>query len=243
MSRDDRNDPPRGGDARGDFQRSVERLEKAVQGFVAATNEHVTNRAAEFVDDTAERLERELRDRRGSRSESRLGTGAGSRSSERDDDSRYESRRSRRHRRRQERWRERGAGSPGYRTSKLYRDVRRQRVAGVCAGIARYFGVEVWVVRGMAITGLIFMPSVVIPAYVIASWVLPKAPNGEAAPEGGREDHTSPAPELGTRLSPRRSLRGVQAEFDQLELKLRRMESHVTSGQFELQRELKRIDV
>ena len=29
----------------------------------------------------------------------------------------------------------------------------------------------------------------------------------------------------------------------ELELKLRRMESHVTSGQFELQRELKRIDV
>jgi hypothetical protein len=40
----------------------------------------------------------------------------------------------------------------------------------------------------------------------------------------------------------RRSLRGVQADLDQLELKLRRMESHVTSGQFELHRELKRID-
>ena len=237
MSSDTGNDRPRDrDDSRRDFERSVERLEKAVQGFVSATNEHVTNRAAEFVDDTAARLERELRDRRGTR-ESDAGA-----------DSRYDSRRARKRRRRQERWRDRaanGPGSPGYRTSRIYLDKRRQKVAGVCAGIARYFGVEVWVVRGMAITGLIFMPSVVIPAYLIASFVLPKAPNGEttaAASDATQADHTSPAPELGSQLSPRRSLRGVQAELDQLELKLRRMESHVTSGQFELQRELKRID-
>jgi phage shock protein C len=237
-----RDDRPRDDerDTRREFQRSVDRLEKAVQGFVSATNDHVTNKAAEFVDDTAARLERELRDRRGSRS------------TQTDDAPSYDSRRSRRDQRRrerwqrrQERWRDRSAGSPGYRTSTLYLDKRRQRVSGVCAGIARYFGVEVWVVRGMAITGLIFMPSVVIPAYIIAALVLPKAPNGETTTDerGGREDHSSPAPELGVRLSPRRSLHGVQADLDQLELKLRRMESHVTSGQFELQRELKRIDV
>lgn len=235
MSSGDRTDASRDDarNSRGDFQRSVERLEKAVQGFVSAANDQVSSRAAGFIDDTAERLERELRDRRGTRS------------AEPDDDSRYESRRSRRHRRRSERSRERAtaAGSPGYQTSKLYRDTRRQKVSGVCAGIARYFGVEVWVVRGMAITGLIFMPSVVIPAYIIASIVLPKAPNGESTPSITPADHTSPAPELGARLSPRGSLRSVQTNLDQIELKLRRMESHVTSGQFELQRELKRIDV
>jgi phage shock protein C len=241
VSSDDRSDFPHD-DARNEFQRSVERLEKAVQGFVSATNEHVTNRAAEFVDDTAERLERELRNRRGQRD---------------DDRERYESKRSRRERHCEARWEQRSrrrearwqaaAGTPGYRTARLYQDKRRQKIAGVCAGLARYFGVEVWVVRGMAITGLIFMPSVVIPAYIIASFVLPKAPDGEAAHddpavEKSRSDHSSPVPELGAQLSPRRSLRGVQADLDQLELKLRRMESHVTSGQFELQRELKRID-
>jgi len=241
VSRGDRSDPPRDGEYRSrgeqespsDFQRSVERLEKAVQGFVSAANDQVSSRAAGFIDDTAERLERELRNRRGSRS------------SAPHDDSGYESRRSRRHQRRSERARERAsaAGSPGYRTSKLYRDTRRQKVWGVCAGIARYFGVEVWVVRGIAITGLIFMSSVVIPAYVIAAMALPKAPNGEATPSNAPADHTSPAPEFGTRLSPRGSLRNVQVNLDQIELKLRRMESHVTSGQFELQRELKRIDV
>ena len=240
VSSDDRNDAR--DDARNEFQRSVERLEKAVQGFVSATNEHVTNRAAEFVDDTAERLERELRNRRGQRD---------------DGNERYESKRARRERYREARWERRNrrrqarwqtmAGTPGYRTARLYRDKNRQKIAGVCAGIARYFGVEVWVVRGVAITGLIFMAQIVIPAYIIASFVLPIAPDTEAAQddavvEKNRTDHSSPVPELGTRLSPRRSLRGVQADLDQLELKLRRMESHVTSGQFELQRELKRID-
>ena len=55
-------------------------------------------------------------------------------------------------------------------------------------------------------------------------------------------DHTSPAPELGLKLAPRRSLRNVQADLDQAELRLRRMESHVTSGQYELQKELHKID-
>jgi hypothetical protein len=108
VSSDDRN-----ADARNEFQRSVERLEKAVQGFVTATNEHVTNRAAEFVDDTAERLERELRSRRGQRD------GDGERSeSKRTRRERYrEARWERRSRRRHARW-QAAAGTPGYRTAR-----------------------------------------------------------------------------------------------------------------------------
>jgi phage shock protein C len=228
------------GRSRSDFQRSVDRLERAVQGFVSAANDQISTKAAGFIDETAQRLERELRDRNRSRS------------SEEDNDSR-EARRARRRARRRRRIQytmSLGNGSmsprsPGYRTSRLYVDRRHRRISGVCAGIARYFGVEVWVVRGVALTGLIFMASIVVPAYFILAWVLPKGPEDEMAEstESTADDHSSPAPELGTRLSPRGSLRNVQADLDQLELKLRRMESHVTSGQFELQRELKRIDV
>jgi phage shock protein C len=139
---------------------------------------------------------------------------------------------------------------PGYRTARLYRDVRNQRVSGVCAGIARYFGVEIWVVRCIAITGLIFMSQIVVPAYIIARIVLPEMPSSEdlalesTQSSGSAEagDHTAALPELGLRLSPRGSLLSVQSELDQLELKLRLMESHVTSGQYELQRELRKID-
>ena len=227
-------------DSRGDFQRSVDRLERAVQGFVSAANEQISTKAAGFIDETAQRLERELRDRNHSRSNG-------------DEDYSREARRARRRSRRRRRIQytmrlgngSMSPASPGYRTSRLYLDRRHRRVSGVCAGIARYFGVEVWVVRGIALTGLIFMAQIVVPAYFIAAWVLPRGPEDamDDSTETAADDHSAPAPELGTRLSPRGSLRDVQADLDQLELKLRRMESHVTSGQFELQRELKRIDV
>jgi len=244
-----------------EFQRAVDRLEQAVEQFVGSANEHLSHKATRFLDDAADRLEREAR-RRQARAERRAEAASTSAATDTDDasyggydheredagreDSRYESRRSRRrHRRRQRRSsRYEESREPGYRTTRLYRDTRRAKIGGVCAGLARYFGVETWVVRCVAITGVIFMPSIVIPAYFIGMFVIPKIRNGEPKPEltAKAHDHRSPAPELGAKFSPRHSLRGVQAELDQVELKLRRMESYVTSGQYELQRELKRID-
>lgn len=158
----------------------------------------------------------------------------------------------------------------------LMRDPERGKIGGVCAGLANYFGVETWVVRLIAITGLIFLPSVVFPAYWIAFFVMDKpgakrrprrrrrrdrARGGQSFPNekqdvqaafeqwDGRPPRrpnasadVSPAPELGHRLSPRRSLRHVRADFDQIELRLRRIETHITSGRYELQRELSRIE-
>jgi phage shock protein C len=235
-SSDDRSGTVPPGANRDEFQRSVDRLERAVDGLVSAANERISSRAADFIDDTAARLERELRRRKRSSAEVN------------DELSRRERRRARRQRRRDyyrfgSRHRSMSVTEPGYRTSRLYVDKEHRKVLGVCAGIARYLGVEMWVVRVIAITGLIFMSSVVVPAYIILAIVMPRMPGGETAErEGNVDDDSSPAPELGARLSPRSSLRNVQAELDQLELKLRRMESHVTSGQFELQRELRRID-
>ena len=125
---------------------------------------------------------------------------------------------------------------------------------------------EAWVVRVIAVTGLIFMPSIVFPAYWVAWFVMDHAPGGKKERKGGKgrrsrrnrgdapeatarpaQDrteayHSAPAPEIGVRFSPRRSLRAAQDDFVELELRLRRIETHVTSGQFELQRELHRID-
>ncbi|MYB39419.1 MAG: PspC domain-containing protein [Gammaproteobacteria bacterium] len=160
------------------------------------------------------------------------------------------------------------------------RDPERGKIGGVCAGLANYFGVETWVVRLIAVTGLIFLPSVMFPAYWIAFFVKDKPggppparrppprphpeqpPGGASVPNekqtvqaafeqwdgrpprrrGGSSRDVSPAPELGHRLSPRRSLRHVRADFDQIELRLRRIETHITSGRYELQRELSRIE-
>ncbi len=140
---------------------------------------------------------------------------------------------------------------------RLYLDPARRRIAGVCAGIARYYAVEPWVVRLIAVTGLLFFPGIVFPAYWVAYFVMERAPhNGSASAvhrwsRGRRyrsrrvrphDEYSSPAPELGPRFSPRNNLRDVKADLTEVELRLRRMETHVTSGRYELQRELHKID-
>lgn len=223
---------PQRGDGMSDFQTSVNRLERAVDDLVSTARSQVSDRATALIDETTRRLERELARRR---------RNAGGRA---DPGRGFEQHRG-------------AAGDPleGL-PRRLYRDPARQKIGGVCAGVARYYGVEPWVVRCIAVTGLLFFPTIVFPAYWIAYFVMEKPPHldGERSrrrqrrrPEHGRRDrgrydHGSPAPELGPRLAPRYSLRNVQADLTEVELRLRRMETHVTSGQYELQRELHKID-
>lgn len=208
-----------------DFQASVNRLERAVDDLVSSARSHVSDRATAFIDDTTERLEREF-GRRERPAPGRTGGGI--------DDPLDELPR------------------------RLYRDPRRQKIGGVCAGLARYYGMEPWVVRIIAVTGLLFFPTIVFPAYWIAYFVMDKPPSlddrrrqRQARHHDRRERrhartsrHTdgSPAPELGPRFAPRHSLRNIQADLTEVELRLRRMETHVTSGRYELQRELHKID-
>ena len=56
-----------------------------------------------------------------------------------------------------------------------------------------------------------------------------------------RKSMFPPAPELGPKLSPRRSLRNLRADLAQVELRLRRIEFHVTSGRYELQKEFNEL--
>ncbi len=211
-----------------DFQSAVERLEKAVDNLVGTARDQLSDKATAFIDETTTRLEMEVNRRRDGGARRSPGfPGADPQAG--------------RHARSQ-------IPPVSARTRKLYRDPQRRWIGGVCAGIGAYYGVEPWVVRCIAVTGLLFMGSIVFPAYLIAWFLMEKPPagNGEARRRRHRHhhqhNHSSPAPELGSQLSPRNSLRDVQADLEEAELRLRRMESHVTSGQFELHRELNKID-
>lgn len=224
-----------------EFQRAAKRLEQAVQELIGAAREQFSDSAVAFVEETTERLRE-----RGERSE-------------------------RRARRRARRARRRGYGygdDYGHRVSDghLYRSRRDAWIGGVCGGLAEYFEMESWVVRLIAVSLLLFSPltAIVGMAYCTAWCILPQRARGESlaeeltsdesASEGTRPrrrdkrrqaplDHRpSVAPELGPRFSPRRSLREIRARFDAIELKLRRIESFVTSPRFELERELARMD-
>jgi phage shock protein C len=207
-----------------EFQHAVERLESAVHELVNSAKDQFSDRATSFIDETTSRLEREFGSQEPASDESESAR------------ERMQARRRNRHRRSSTRM--------AQRSRRLYRDPERQKIAGVCAGIATYYGVETWVVRCVAVTGMLFLPSIVFPAYWIMYFVLDRPPEGGMEKTNGRAraDHSSPAPELGSQLSPRRSLRNAQVDLAEVELRLRRMESHVTSGQYELQRELNKIE-
>jgi phage shock protein C len=199
----------------------VERFEKAVQELVGSATSEFSERATTFLNETTSKLERELRGGRG----------------ESDAAARMAARRRARARSRAERVLER---SP-----RLCRDDENAKIVGVCAGIANYYGVEHWVVRCIAVTGLLFFGSIVFPAYWIMYFVM-EDPKKQRRKDADRRRRQRDDPIEGQHwqrdVNPSRNLRQVQADLQEVELKLRRMESHVTSGQYELQRELHKIE-
>jgi len=225
--------------ASGELQQAVDRFEQAVQDLVGSATSEFSDRATSFLNETTAKLERELGggDRSGSDQPS-------------DAAARMAARRRARARARSERVLER---SP-----RLERDDENAKIVGVCAGIANYYGVEAWVVRCIAVTGLLFFGSIVFPAYWIMYFVMDDPRTPESARKRTRRsrrksrqaesDYEGEKSDMSTRrqnresVSPRRNLRNVQADLQEVELRLRRMETHVTSGQYELQRELHKIE-
>jgi phage shock protein C len=146
----------------------------------------------------------------------------------------------------------RGAGADGYAPPRrsngwhrgLYRDRRKRLIGGVCAGLARAYGVERWVARLIAVTLLIFVPHIVVPLYLLALVVLAPLPRTVAerpspGPEGPRAQQPAFAP---APPAPRFSARSLRARFRELELRLQRMERTVTSRQFRLDRAFHRLE-
>lgn len=222
---------PRSERAFGDAARN---FQEAAEEFAASAANQASERAAEFLDEAAARLRGEgAADTTDAAAQAAPGGRAGRHRARYGH--RYDSDRT---------YRQRGDAGLPRRSRRLYRDVARRRIAGVCAGIANYFGVETWVTRCIAVTGLIFVGQVTLPAYLVAWIVMERAPlPGE--PSRRRRDEAEPAAprsELGDGFSPRGRLRALQADATELELRLRRMETHVTSGQYELQRELRDIE-
>ena len=118
---------------------------------------------------------------------------------------------------------------------RLWRDTDRGIIAGVCAGIAGYIGVEPIVVRLVAVLGLVFFFPPTIAAYVILALVLRPKPLALYA---------SPDEEAfwrGVGTAPADTLHSLKRKFADLEARLGQMEGQVASGDFELHREFRNL--
>ncbi len=138
-------------------------LERAVEELASAATEEVSGRAARLLDEAAARV----------RGESGPGAGKGETDGKAERAGGRRERRSRRiHYDDYEDFLRRSRG--------LYLDRENRKIVGVCAGVARYLGIEAWVARCAALTGLLFLPSVVFPAYWVAFFVMGYRPSARA---------------------------------------------------------------
>jgi phage shock protein PspC (stress-responsive transcriptional regulator) len=64
--------------------------------------------------------------------------------------------------------------------TKLQRSRNDKMIAGVCAGLAQYFGVDVTTVRLVAAVLLLFTHVAIVPIYIILWIVMPEEPAAEA---------------------------------------------------------------
>jgi phage shock protein C len=119
---------------------------------------------------------------------------------------------------------------------RLYRDREHAMVAGVCAGIAEYFGLNRKGVRLATVLLMLLPPffAFVVITYVVLTIVLPVKPvdlyETKEQAEFWRGVTTAPSDVFGA----------LSHRFRELSLRLERMEAHVTSREFEIDRELGR---
>ncbi|HDN9019147.1 TPA: envelope stress response membrane protein PspC [Aeromonas salmonicida] len=124
----------------------------------------------------------------------------------------------------------------------LYRDPQQGKIAGVCAGLADYFGVETWIVRLLAISGLIFAGFITFTAYIAAWCLLDKKPvTLYQNEEGDFAEVRMKARSWQAGITPHQALGRIAQELDTLEPRLQRIEKLVTSKEFTLQREFSKL--
>lgn len=143
----------------------------------------------------------------------------------------------------------------------LYRNTSNKRIAGVCSGLADYFGIEVWLVRILTVTGFFLLaPPFIVVSYVAGWFILDAKPATErtdyssTVPLHGRKGWTNnssagatSAPvELKTKVwqagePPKQAFADIQDRFMEAEQRLRSMETFVTSKEFQLKREIGRL--
>jgi phage shock protein C len=127
-------------------------------------------------------------------------------------------------------------GLHGANPGRLYRDGRDRVILGVCAGIARYFGINPWAVRVLAILGVLMFTPPTIIGYIIFALVLPKAPERLYRTPDEERFWTE------VRVDPARSSSELRHRFRELEHRLRRIESYVTSEAYRVDREIRDLD-
>jgi len=150
------------------------------------------------------------------------------------------------------------------RRGELYRNTKKGKVAGVCAGLADYFGWETWLVRILVVSGVLFGMPFLILGYVAAWFILDKNPKETVSNSKYNRSSTSSASQYentGTQNEgekanesikvkarvwqsgepPKQAFRDISRKFSLLEKQLQAIEHYVTSSEFTVAREINKL--
>lgn len=146
----------------------------------------------------------------------------------------------------------------------LQRDPKKGKIAGVCAGIAEYFGIETWLVRIMTVAATLLLAGPFVPVFYIAAWFImdKKEPEHDhthqraatfsrsSGVKGWRndvvEDDNGKRVEVKAKVwqagePPRQAFYDIRQRYVSIEARLRKVETYVTSSEFQLNREINKL--
>ncbi|HAS3379891.1 TPA: envelope stress response membrane protein PspC [Vibrio cholerae] len=124
----------------------------------------------------------------------------------------------------------------------LYRDPYNGKIAGVCAGLANYFGLEVWLVRILVITAALLGGTfLVLVAYVAMALMLEKLPKQYREDIRSQQAHTLKSKPWAQGQAPKELLYTLDRDLSQVESRIRGMEAYVTSEAFKVNREFRKL--
>lgn len=120
----------------------------------------------------------------------------------------------------------------------LYRDPNNAKLGGVCAGIAEYFDIEVWLVRLLVVSAFLFTAGfLVVIAYVTAYFMLDEMPEKQQWQQSTYQKHKVKKKAWQTGDSAQKILENISIELDQMQQKIEHLEAYVTSFEYKINRE------
>ncbi len=128
------------------------------------------------------------------------------------------------------------------RDRQLYRDPVNGKLTGVCAGIANYFGAEIWLVRILVVSAALLGGSfLVMLAYVAFTLMLEKQPYDYQENLKAKQDHTIKNRPWQSGQTPENLLCNIESDLANVEKQVRAVEAYVTSDTFKINREFNKL--
>ena len=117
---------------------------------------------------------------------------------------------------------------------RFVRNADKAMLGGVCAGLADYFGFNLCATRVLALIAFCTMPLTIL-VYLAIVVLIPSVSTA------GNVRNIDPAVRKAVRSSPSQTMSDIRSRFKSLDRRLARLEQHVTSSRYQLDREFDRL--